>query len=168
MVAHRFYLCAIGQAVELVTEVYRDLYAVGEGCLLNISIRCEKSVVGHLGVADGTGNGTDIFIALSKAGFVLLPYPAVEHEHRRRSVENIEKVSLVPQGRQLVIVIAPVPLSHYAVVVDELPEGQAVLLSYLKLGDGLRDLIPGLNHVSPRVRYAIRSETQHSLEVMNV
>ncbi len=66
------------------------------------------------------------------------PELAVEHEHRRRAVEGIEQVAAVPELGQLVVVVAPVPLGHHAVVVDQFPERQAVVVAGLELGHLLR------------------------------
>ena len=96
MVAHWLELFAVGQTIGFVTEVDSYSSAVRELSLLNVSVGREKAMVGHLSVADRASDGTYILIALSKAVFVLVEYLAGEHEHRRRAVEDIEKVPLVP------------------------------------------------------------------------
>ncbi len=86
MVAHRLDLPAVGQTIGFAAEVDGYSGAVGKARLLNVSVRCEKAMVGHFGVADRASNSTYIFITLSKAFFVLVEYLAGEHEHRRRAI----------------------------------------------------------------------------------
>ena len=96
MVAHRLDLPAVGQGIEFAAEVDRYGGAVGEACLLNVPVRRKKAMVGHLSVANRANDGTYILIALNKTVFVLAESLAGEHEHRRRAIENIEKVPLIP------------------------------------------------------------------------
>ncbi len=96
MVAHRLDLLAVGQTIGFAAEVDRYGGAVGKARLLNVSVRCKKAMVGHLSVSDSADDGTYILVALNKAFFVLVEYLAGEHEHRRCTVEDIEKVPLVP------------------------------------------------------------------------
>ncbi len=96
MVAHRLDCFAVGQEIGFAAEVDRYSGAIGKARLLNVSVVREKTMAGHLSVADRAGNGTYILIALSKAFLVLVEYLAGKHEHRRCAVEDIEKVPLVP------------------------------------------------------------------------
>ena len=55
------------------------------------------------------------------------PVPAllVEDEHRRRAVERVEQVAVVPHLGDAVGGVAPVPVGHQAVMVDQLDQGDA-------------------------------------------
>ncbi len=97
--AHRFELFAVVQEIGFAAEVDRYGGAVGEACLLNVPVRRKKAMVGHLSVANRANDGTYILIALNKAVLVLVPSLAGEHEHRRCTVEDIEKVPLTPYRR---------------------------------------------------------------------
>ena len=94
--AHRLDILTVGQTIGFAAKVDRYGGAVGKACLLNVPVRRKKAMVGHLSVANRANDGTYILIALNKAVFVLVPSLAGEHEHRRCTVEDIEKVPLVP------------------------------------------------------------------------
>jgi len=128
MVAHGLEHLAIRHLIGRYPKVYRYCKAVSELCLLNVSVGRKKTMVGHLGIANLARYRANIFIASRKALLILLPELTVKHKHRRRAIKNIEKIALIPQCRQLIVVVAPVPLSYDTIVIDQLPERQAIFM----------------------------------------
>ena len=51
-------------------------------------------------------------------------------------------------------------------MINQFPKRQPIAVTGLELRDALRDLIPGPYHVAPRVGNAVRTETEHPLEIV--
>ena len=107
---------ALGQRERRFAEVHRHDRAVRKRRALHEAVGGKDAVVKHFAVAGLPGDGRGDAVAAHEAILVRLPLLRVEEVHAHRAVEDVEEVALVPEGRQLVIVVAPVPVRAEAVV----------------------------------------------------